>query len=103
MGGQRVYLCGVPEGQCNGFAFTTHNLWRGSRRAHGSREEAFRCHVRHLIAEGFTQLGPREFKAPNGGPIRILTKRSRFGAEMYWTSEKTRFMPKNPGIVIGSY
>jgi hypothetical protein len=51
-----------------------------STRAHTSPEGAFNCHARHLVNDkGYEQIGPREFREPNGGPIRVLTKKSRFG------------------------
>lgn len=73
----RRYLCGVPKEECCG-ALTAlpHN---SSMKTHGSSVQAFKCHAKWLLRQGYTQVGNREFAPPDGGPIRVLTKKSRFG------------------------
>jgi len=49
-------------------------------KAHNSAPEAFKCHARYLIKVlGYEQVGSREFRPPDGGPILVLTKKCRFG------------------------
>ena len=48
-------------------------------RFHHTSEQAFKCHAADLLRQGFKQIGTREFAPPDGGPIRVLTKKSRFG------------------------
>jgi hypothetical protein len=47
-------------------------------KVHATPQEAFACHARYLISQGYTRLGQREFHK-EGEPIRVLTKKSRFG------------------------
>lgn len=76
-------------------------------RTHASHEAAFTCHSNHLLKTGYTKVDSRAFAPPDGGPIRVLTKRSRFGAVLRNGKEGTRVMaPKmfgNRGGNIGSY
>lgn len=92
----RKYLCGVPQPDCTGGLVKMTNLWRGTNKAHSSRRDAFQCHRRYLLSLGYEQVGSREFAAPNGGPIRILTKVSHFGQQLRWGKEHSRWMPPNP-------
>src|SRR5687767_11681699 len=82
----RRFLCGVPDSRCEG-TLTRMHITAGMK-THGSTDEAFKCMKHYLLSEGYTQVGPREFSAPptkenpDGGPIRVLTKKSRFGAPL---------------------
>lgn len=102
MGAKYVVLCGVPEQHCVGGKLgPTQSFYRGSKKCHASRVEAFRCYVRYLREQGYERVGPREFAAPNGGPVRVLTKKSRFGGLLRAGKENTRRMYKNAkGIVF---
>lgn len=96
----RRFLCGVPKDHCLGALTATH-LGQGSVKLHGSSLAAFNCYRRYLIdVEGYTQIGPREFAAPNGGPIRVLTKKSRFGC-MCRPGKENRWMFPQHGIGAG--
>lgn len=75
------YLCGVPSHHCTGGLLKANGGLGGISKAHLTPADAFKCMQKHLIAEGWTQLGPREF-CQGDGPVRILTKSSRFGARM---------------------
>ena len=97
-------LCGVPNVSCTGSAYITKQ--QIPPKAHGSRDEAFRCMVKYLKSEGYERIGPREFRPPGGGYIKVLNKKSRFGgllrtgkrAEGGTTS--SRFMPdRGAGII----
>lgn len=58
--------------------------------------------MRYLQRQGYERVGPREFAAPDGGPVRVLTKKCRFGARLRPGKEHARFMPsvKEGGVVI---
>lgn len=99
----RRYLCGVPESECRGSIVSMHKMWQGSHRVHSTRSDAFACHVAYLVSIGYERVGSREFQSPNGGPVRVLTKPSRFGAELRWGKEASRWMTKNPAHDIASY
>ena len=85
----KAYTCGVPELECSG---GKKMVGSSMEKLHGGRDEAFKCHVRYLLSQGFTRQGQREFKNPENGRIRVLTKKSRFGQVFYYTKEKTRYM-----------
>ena len=94
-------LCGVPALQCTGGSYITDQAL--SDKAHSSRLEAFKCMRKYLTKQGFTQIGPREFRPPDGGPIRVLTKKSRYGGLLRQgkSGEEgrmggSRFMPDMP-------
>ena len=97
-------LCGVPKINCTG-SITVMSARMRDVKSHSSRDEAFRCYKRYLVkVEGYTQIGSREFRK-EGHPIRVLTKRIRFGGML--RSGKSgegggagRFMPENPNYVI---
>ena len=79
-------LCGVPAAHCNGGTLGVKN---GPGKTHASSGEAFDCHAAHLVAQGYVRVGGREFEK-DGGPIRVLNKRSKFGARVRWGKERTR-------------
>lgn len=95
------YLCGVPSERCVGsMTGASGGLHKGCK-MHGSPVEAFKCHAKYLVSQGFAQVGPREFASPNNGPVRVLTKKSRFGARARG-GKGDRFMPEQQvgGVVI---
>ena len=100
-------LCGVPKSEClGGTAQLSKSLERDAK-IHSSHEEAFKCYEKYLLRQGFIKIGNREYKDPMGGPIRILTKKCRFGGVLRsGKSESTargqRGMPKKytSGIII---
>ena len=75
----RKHLCGVPSNQCVGGNYPVNKGFHINK-VHNSPEEAFKCHARYLMSQGYTQIGSREFRPSDGGPIQVLTKKSRFGA-----------------------
>lgn len=87
-----AYMCGVPKGDCGGTLLTTNRALDGVK-GHGSPEDAFNCMRRHLLRQGYTQVGSRDFRPPDGGPIRVLTKKSRYGGKLRSGKEGTRNMP----------
>ena len=88
----RTYSCGVDLHLCSGAKkpVSSPDGHKSIIALHGSRREAFRCKVRSLIGLGYERIGPREFRPPDGGPILVLDKQSKFGSPFYYTSEKTR-------------
>lgn len=99
------YLCGTPKEQCSAGLVGANNGLSGNIKAHSTREEAFRCHVRHLLKQGYTRVGSREFASPNNGPVLVLAKKSHFGGVLR-TGKKGegqhkggRYMPERGGIV----
>jgi hypothetical protein len=74
------YLCGVPNQFCVGSNSAVPNAFKHNCKLHGSPQEAAKCYARYLVKQGYTQVGSREFAAPNGGPIHVLTKKCRFGS-----------------------
>lgn len=90
-----AYLCGVPSEKCAGIRLTVNHGLGGGTRGHVSPEEAFKCHARHLLKEGWVQVGPRDFRPPDGGPILVLTKRTKFGGKLRSGKEGNRNMPMN--------
>lgn len=110
----RKILCGTPKQHCSGSA-TPVSAWLGgqsSQKAHNDAPDAFRCYARYLTGVvGAEQIGGREFRMPPGNSLNVegvlvLTKQSRFGAELRAgkTSEKgggKRVMPKSgSGVMI---
>lgn len=90
-------------------------MLRGSKdmglriKCHSSPEEAFKCMAKHLVRDlGYTQIGPREFSPADHGPVRVLTKKSRFGGVLKAgkggeTGTSKRVMPKqHTGGMIAS-
>lgn len=107
---RKVY-CGTPIDTCNGSMVTLNAAWtpdgnknKKSGKVHASHEEAFRCYCRHLISIGYERVGKREF-ALNGGPVLVIDKPSRFGAEFRKGKEgdksSSRFTPmRGRGAVV---
>jgi hypothetical protein len=92
-----VYLCGVSKEYCTGMLTPlNHSLPEGTR-SHSSTTEAFRCAKNSLLAQGYTQVDARAYQPPGGGPIRVLTKKIRFGGKMRNGKEGTRNMPHKRG------
>lgn len=92
-----VYMCGVEKDLCTGTATPmNHGMGQGNK-THTSPESAFSCMRKSLLVQGWTQLGSREFQPPGGGPIRILTKKTRFGGRMRNGKEGTRNQPIRGG------
>ncbi len=82
--GSYKYLCGTPVDNCGGsIGKLSAGLAKGrAQKVHNSSEQAFNCHARYLVSEGFEKLSSREFRNPDGSGIRVLTKKSRFGAKL---------------------
>lgn len=93
-----LYLCGTPAAYCTGsLTPLNHGLEKEGLRAHSSTDESFKCAKRALLAQGYTQVDSRSFQPPDGGPIRVLTKKIRFGGKMRNGKEGTRNMPHKRG------
>ena len=108
MANRRFYTCGVPKEHCNGAHIAMNARMGGpsGMKAHGSPEEAFRCKARYLKKVlGYKQIGGREFAPPDGGPVMVLTKKSRFGGVIRAgkggdTGKPTRYMPEDPNYPV---
>ena len=95
------YTCGVQSG-CTASVVKLSNRLQGQNiRAHGTRDEAFRCAQAELRRLDYKRLSSRAWEPPDGGPIRILTKPIRFGYA-FRKGKEGRFMPRRGGFV-GSY
>lgn len=101
-------LCGVPEGDCHGSmagaSFAIGGFQVKARKMHSSHDEAFNCYIAWKQRLGYKRIGPREMEPKDGGPILVLTKRSRFGARLRLgkggANVSSRFMPRRGGGVI---
>lgn len=80
--GSTKYLCGVPQQNCSGSGGIVSKSIQGAPKLHNTPQEALRCHARYLVQQGYEKIGPREFRPADGGPIRLLTKPSHFGARL---------------------
>lgn len=107
MSRQQRILCGVPSIYCCGGKLTTDQVLNTDK-CHSSHEDAFNCMARYLINKlGYKRISAREFMPNDGGYIRILPKKSKFGGRLVFGKEQTRFMPDkraqgNRGIIINS-
>lgn len=96
-------LCGTPLVHCQGSSYTTDQAL--PKKSHSSHLEAFKCYANYLMkVEGYTQIGPREFRK-DGHPVRVLTKKTRFGGRLRAGKEGSRYMPAGKrhtrGLIIG--
>lgn len=96
-----VVLCGVPHVHCTGGKIATNQGTRSHVvKAHRSHSEAFKCYARYLVKIlEYEQVEARVFRPPpgvNGGYLRVLTKKSRFG-ERFRPGKEGRFMPDFEG------
>lgn len=101
------YSCGVDEHNCSGGKVVMNAALNTKiKKAHDSPEEAFRCRVHFLREAGWKQVGSREFKPPGGGPILVLTRKSKFGTRFRMGKNQDgqghRFEPKSGGGFIQS-
>jgi hypothetical protein len=96
-----MVLCGVPAQYCNGSKLKTDQSL--PEKCHGSSEEAFKCMRRYLIKTlHFKPVGSREFAPPDGGRIRVLTKKCRYGGRVRTGKMGERFQPEQGrGLVVG--
>ena len=106
MSSQYRVLCGTPEDHCFGTKLITDQQLHTAK-CHMNHSDAFRCYAHYLVhVLGFTRLSSREFQNPDGGPIRILTRQSKFGSKLKTGKLQERFMPEdrqvgNRGVIIG--
>lgn len=80
MSKRNLFLCAVPRESCAGFVYITDQHL--PPKAHNSSSEAFKCHARYLKSQGYEQIGPREFRPPDGGPVLVLPKQSKYGGRL---------------------
>lgn len=85
-------LCSTPNDYCSGGRLQT-DMRSQKKKCHNTHDEAYRCYVKYLISQGYTQYPNREFAPPGGGPRLVLTKRSRYGMHMR-RGKEDRYMPK---------
>jgi hypothetical protein len=107
--------CQTPEDECGGAVTEVNANLKGQgrpRKLHATHIEAFHCHANYLMRTGHVRVGNREFRAPGGGPIVVLTKQSRYGGVFRQGKAPQgkgahRFMPQCSkgdcpnGIIIG--
>ena len=104
----RVVACPTPELHCSGGTMARNAGIRYEKiKFHQSHPESFRCYVRYLIrVKGYTRIPymARCFRPPDGGPVMMLTKKSKFGAAMRTgkkgeggTTKASRWMPYTKG------
>ena len=74
----KMYVCNTPFNDCTG----GNNKNGGKRKLHSSRAEAFRCYTRWLKSQGYTQLKPTQYAPPDGGPVLLISKPSKYGLRM---------------------
>ena len=104
MSKQLRVLCGVPKEYCIGGPLVTKQMLNTDK-CHGSHDDAFRCMAHYLTKVlGYTRIGGREFRPPDGGPIKVLTKKIRYG-ERIVAGKEGRFMPErrnvgNRGVIL---
>ena len=103
------YICGVPNARCSGGTILTNSSIGGGTnqmKAHSDPVEAFKCHKKMLLDDGWKQRGSREFSPPGGGPIKVLTKQSKFGTRLRMGKNQegkgSRYMPYSGGGFIHS-
>jgi len=93
------YRCGTPSIHCVGNKGLQAPAL--AEKCHGARDEAYKCYRNYLIkVEGYTQIGSREFRK-EGHPVRVLTKKIRFGARLR-PGKEGRVMMEGVGPVIVS-
>jgi hypothetical protein len=93
------YLCGVPSDKCTGGMTGVSNGLKKAGKTHGSPAEAHKCYSKWLLSQGYTQVGPREY-SKNGGPILLLTKKSKFGARLRGGKADRQMPSVTPGGLI---
>lgn len=93
--GTTKYACGTPYQHCGGGIGQVSHALIGKVKLHSSPQQAFNCHVKYLISQGYEKVGAREYKAPDGSGIRVLTRKSRFGSPMR-PGKAGRNMPPSP-------
>lgn len=93
------YYCGCPVDQCSGSASgnVSASMRSIKRKIHGSRAEARRCYINHLLKQGYRRSdNSSTFLPPEGSdlPAIVISKLTKFGGELRTGKEK-RYMPKN--------
>lgn len=87
-------MCGVPTNECQGAISASTNGMGPGNKMHSSHEEAKKCYKNWLLRKGYEQIGSREFRPPDGGPVLVLQRLSKFGSVMRTGKEGNRHMPK---------
>jgi hypothetical protein len=93
------YLCNTPVNDCTG----SLNKNGGNHKIHTSRTEARQCYVRWLTKkQGYTRLKGTQFAPPDGGPVLLVTKQSKYGLRMKGEGQKGkgRFVKDKDSICL---
>jgi hypothetical protein len=75
-------------------------------KTHVKSSDAFACYRRWLLAQGYEEVGPHDFRPPQGGPILVLNKPSHFGGKLrqgkglQGSPDVKRFEPMNGSGII---
>lgn len=89
------YLCCTPDEYCHGKPVGDHRGAADKTKTHSTVEQVFSCQANYFLKLGYIRLSRREFQAPNGGPIMVLSKkpiRAKAGKENRYMSQLlTRF------------
>ncbi len=79
---KKMYFCGTPPNKCCGsLARLSHGMKMGSK-VHVTAEDAWRCTAAHLVSEGYIPRRNNVFEDPKTGYLRMLGKKSKFGARL---------------------
>lgn len=80
-----MFCCCTPKEHCNGGKNGKENS-----SFHSTADQVRACQTRYYVnVLGYKQLSPREFEAPNGGPVLVFSK------------HPTRAKPgKSPGLYM---
>ena len=99
-----MFMCGTSKEDCTGsICSVNHGLNNGKVMAHGSRDQAFNCHKKALLKQGYVQIDSRAFRAPDDRPTVVLTKKAHFGSMLRNGKEGTRNQPMGHrnGVIVG--
>lgn len=70
----RRFICGVPNKDCKGSPSRLGPSGLNVSKTHMNENEVYACQGRFLMSKGYKKLSRREYEAPNGGPITVLSK-----------------------------
>lgn len=74
----RKYKCAVPPSDCSGsLCMVTQGTGR-TMKLHETPHEAFKCHVKYLLKQGYKQIGAKEFQLGDG-PVLVLNRPGKYG------------------------
>lgn len=75
------FMCGVPKERCTGGMTEVEHTLGKAVKSHNTSREAFQCKRHDLLAQGYAQIGGREFFRA-GEPVLVLAKPSGYGGKL---------------------